>query len=207
MLRHIVFYFLMLLTPITLHAQGEANNWYFGQNAGITFNTTPPSALTDSKINTLEGCTTISDATGNLLFYTDGRTVWDRNGGIMPNANYNQGNGLLGDPSSTSSALIIPQPNVENRYYIFAVDEPHHLNAATYPNQNTLFSFLDDDGFNNGFTYSIVDITLNNGLGDVIPSQKIYRWSLMIHLMPLMQLINAQKKLQQLEVRIVMLFG
>ncbi|GAA0728656.1 T9SS C-terminal target domain-containing protein [Aquimarina litoralis] len=157
---------------ISLFGQGEANNWYFGQNAGISFSTTPPTPLTDGRINTLEGCTTISDATGNLLFYTDGRTVWDRNGGIMPNANYNAGNGLLGDPSSTSSALIVPQPNTPNRYIIFAVDEPHHENAATYPDRNTGFSTNEDDGFNNGFTYSIVDMSLNGGMGDVINAQK-----------------------------------
>lgn len=155
-----------------LFSQGEANNWYFGLNAGLSFSTTPPSPLSGGQISTLEGCASISDATGALLFYTDGRTVWDRNGQIMPNANYNAGNGLLGDPSSTSSGLIVPQPNTPNRYIIFAVDEPHHENAATYPNQNTGFSSDEDDGFNNGFTYSIVDMTLNGGLGDVIPGSK-----------------------------------
>ncbi|WP_299257033.1 T9SS type B sorting domain-containing protein [uncultured Aquimarina sp.] len=163
---------LFLLVGSSLFAQGEANNWYFGQNAGINFSTTPPTPLTDGNINTLEGCTTISDATGQLLFYTDGRTAWDRNGRVMPNANYNGGTGLLGDPSSTSSALIVPQPNIPNRYFIFAVDEPHHENAATYPNQNTGFPANQDDGFNNGFTYSVVDMTLNGGLGDVVASEK-----------------------------------
>ncbi|MFD2561608.1 T9SS type B sorting domain-containing protein [Aquimarina rubra] len=163
---------LILLLGSSLFAQGEANNWYFGQNAGINFSTTPPTPLTDGNIDTLEGCTTISDATGQLLFYTDGRTVWDRNGQAMSNANYNGGTGLLGDPSSTSSALIVPQPNVSNRYFIFAVDEPHHENAATYPNQNTGFPVDEDDGFNNGFTYSVVDMTLNGGLGDVVVSEK-----------------------------------
>ncbi|WP_299211097.1 T9SS type B sorting domain-containing protein [uncultured Aquimarina sp.] len=163
---------LLFLLGSSLFAQGEANNWYFGQNAGISFSTTPPTPLTDGNINTLEGCTTISDATGQLLFYTDGRTAWNRNGQVMPNANYNGGTGLLGDPSSTSSALIVPQPNVPNRYFIFAVDEPHHENAATYPNQNTGFPANQDDGFNNGFTYSVVDMTLNGGLGDVVVSEK-----------------------------------
>ncbi|RZT00330.1 T9SS type B sorting domain-containing protein [Aquimarina brevivitae] len=163
---------ILLLFSLIFYGQGEANFWYFGQNAGLNFGTTPPSALTNGQLNTLEGCTTISDATGALLFYTDGRSVWDRNGVIMPNANYNAGNGLLGDPSSTSSALIVPQPNTPGRYFIFAVDEPHHENAATYPNQNTDFSVNEDDGFNNGFTYSVVDMNLNGGLGDVIPTEK-----------------------------------
>ncbi len=144
-----------------VYSQGEANTWYFGQNAGINFNTTPPTALTNGQVNTLEGCTTISDATGALLFYTDGITVWDKSHTIMPN-----GTGLKGDPSSTSSALIVPQPRNPNLYIIFTVDEPHHFNAD---NDNTT---IDGDGVNDGFMYSIVDISLHGGNGDVVSGQK-----------------------------------
>ncbi len=158
-LYSIFFIYLLSATPIL--GQGEANNWYFGQNAGISFNTTPPTALTNGQVNTLEGCTTISDATGDLLFYTDGITVWNRFHNIMPN-----GTGLKGDPSSTSSALIVPQPNNPNVYIIFTVDEPHHFNA------DNSASTIDGDGINDGFMYSVVDITLDGGNGDVINSQK-----------------------------------
>jgi len=168
-------------------AQGEANNWYFGQNAGITFNTNPPSALLDGQINTNEGCSSISDANGELLMYTDGRTVWNRMHQIMPNANYFEGSGLNGDPSSTSSGLIVPHPTNADLYFVFTIDEPHHENAYAYPNQgpanssgNSIPVYTDtnigipeaDDGFNNGLSYSIVDLTLDGGLGDVIPGQR-----------------------------------
>jgi len=157
---YVVFFsFFVYCSPI--FGQGEANNWYFGQNAGISFNTTPPSVLTNGQVNTLEGCTTISDPTGNLLFYTDGITVWNRFHSIMPN-----GQDLKGDPSSTSSALIVPQPNTPNIYIIFTVDEPHHFNAD---NDATT---TDGDGVNDGFMYSIVDISLNGGNGDVVSGQK-----------------------------------
>jgi len=142
------------------YSQGEANNWYFGQNAGISFSTTPPTPLTDGQIDTLEGCTTISDATGALLFYTDGSTIFDRNHGIMQN-----GTDLRGDTSSTSSALIVPQPNTPNIYIVFTVDEPHHYNADN-PDMS------DGDGVNNGLLYSIVDMSLNGGNGAVVPGQK-----------------------------------
>ena len=153
--------FTFFLFHVSTYGQGEANNWYFGQNAGISFNTTPPTALTDGRVNTLEGCTTISDTTGNLLFYTDGITVWDRFHNIMQN-----GSGLKGDPSSTSSALIVPQPNTPNIYIIFTVDEPHHNNADNNP------VTIDGDGINDGFMYSIVDISLNGGNGAVVTGQK-----------------------------------
>ncbi|WP_378183852.1 T9SS type B sorting domain-containing protein [Aquimarina sp. SS2-1] len=159
-MKHISFVLLFLLGA-TLFAQGEANNWYFGQNAGVNFSTTPPTPLTDGRINTLEGCTTISDATGGLLFYTDGSTIFTRNHDIMLN-----GVDLRGDTSSTSSALIVPQPNTPNIYIVFTVDEPHHFNADNDPNT------FDGDGVNDGLLYSIVDMTLDGGNGAVVAGQK-----------------------------------
>ena len=70
-MKHISF-ILFLLLGASVFSQGEANNWYFGQNAGINFSTTPPTPLTDGRISTLEGCTTISDATGILIITNTG---------------------------------------------------------------------------------------------------------------------------------------
>jgi len=177
---------LISIISLSIFGQGEANNWYFGNNAGVTFNTNPPSALTDGELNTSEGCSSISDSNGNLLMYTDGRTIWDRNHNIMPNADYFSGSGLNGDPSSTSSGLIVPHPTEPDLYYVFTVDEPHHNNAFAYPIQGPADRFSnridtyddggiiprDDDGFNNGLNYSLVDMSLRSGLGDVVPSSK-----------------------------------
>jgi len=161
-----------------MFAQKEANNWFFGIGAGIHFQDDGTvNALTGSPIETNEGCSAISDISGNLLFYTDGRNVWDRNHILMPNGNYDEGTGLLGDPSSTQSAIIVPKPGSQTIYYIFTVDEPHHQNAAVYPERFT-GSYEDggtvpneDDGFNNGLNYSIVDLSVtgaNGSIGDII---------------------------------------
>ena len=178
----------VILCPLLNFSQGEANNWYFGTNAGITFNTSPPSAVNDGQLATNEGCSSISDASGNLLFYTDGRTIWDRDHNIMPNADYFNGTGLNGDPSSTSSGLIVPDPSGNDLYYVFTVDEPHHDNANAYPDQGPAnpdgspasnYSDIashtvpqDDDGFNNGLNFSVVDMSLRNGLGDVVQGER-----------------------------------
>ncbi len=131
---------------ICAHAQGEADNWYFGNGAGIKFNSNGTiTTLTNGQLNTFEGCATISDADGNLLFYTDGITVYNRQHAVMQN-----GNGLFGDPSSTQSAIIVPKPNDPDIFYIFTVD--------TQVGQN------DTD---NGFNYSIVNMSLDNGNGAV----------------------------------------
>ncbi len=173
---------ILILSSLSLFSQGEANNWFFGNGAGLVFDdvtgTVTPSNAAINTIDTNEGCSSISDPSGDLLFYTDGRTVWDANHQIMPNGNYNGDTGLLGDPSSTSSALIVPRPGNLDQYYIFTVDEPHHDNASVYPDQFTGTyssggSIPDaDDGFNNGFNYSLVDLTLNAGNGDVDAVEK-----------------------------------
>lgn len=151
-----------------MYSQNEAANWYFGKNGGLRFNTTTGTvtAVTDGQLNTLEGCTSISDTDGNLLFYSDGRTIWNTNHIPMPNASEAFGTGLKGDDSSTSSGLIVPKPQDLNQYYIFTVDEPHHFNSSAFPNQQ------DGDGVNDGLMYSLVDMTLEGGLGDVDPLEK-----------------------------------
>jgi hypothetical protein len=97
--------FVCLLLTSSLLGQGEANNWYFGQFAAISFETSPPTALDNSAMFSLEGCATISDEDGVLLFYTDGLTVYNVLHEIMEN-----GEGLLGGSSSTQSGIIVPMP-------------------------------------------------------------------------------------------------
>lgn len=136
--------FVSLCMPLGLKAQKEINRWYFGYNAGINFNTSPASVLTDGQTYTREGVATICDgATGNLLFYTEGSVVWNAHHAIMPN-----GAGLQGDPSSVESGVAVPFPGHPKQYYLFTTAE---------------FK---------GFRYSIVDMTLDNGNGDIIPASK-----------------------------------
>ena len=145
-----VLFFIFCLISFCSFSQNEASNWYFGSNAGLRFNPDGSTTnLNDGRLNTIEGCATISNSGGNLLFYTDGITVWNRLHNPMPN-----GIGLYGDPSSSQSAIVVPKPNDPNIYYIFTVD--------------TSIGGDPDMGFN----YSIVDMTLNSGLGDVISTSK-----------------------------------
>jgi hypothetical protein len=137
-----------LVCSITLNAQNETSKWYFGEWAGINFSGFIPVALTDGALSTGEGCASISSQTGDLLFYTDGRFVYDKNHDQMPH-----GSGLFGHSSSTQSAIIVPKPWSTTQYYIFTLD--------AY-----------DNGLVNGLCYSRVDMTLNGGLGDIVTSEK-----------------------------------
>lgn len=107
-------------------AQKENNYWFFGDNVGLDFNTSPPTSITGG-LNSYEGCASISDQMGRLLFYTDGTTVFNRQGLVM-----NNGSGLFGSTSSTSSALIVPDPCSETSYYIFTTDDVSGSNGLNY---------------------------------------------------------------------------
>jgi hypothetical protein len=106
------------------YSQNEFNNWYFGSNLGLNFSTPIPSLIGGGQINQAEGNATISDASGNLLFYTSGTTVYNRLHAVMTN-----GSGLLGHPSSTQSAIIVQKPWSANIYYIFTADADVGLNG------------------------------------------------------------------------------
>ncbi len=92
----------------------EFSQWYFGMQAGLDFTTNPPTILTNGVLNTIEGVASISDASGNILFYTDGTGVVNANHTAMAN-----GTGLLGGSPSAQSAMIVKQPGNSNLYYIF----------------------------------------------------------------------------------------
>lgn len=142
--------FLLIILALTgyseINAQNESSQWLFGQGAGIDFRNGTPQPIIGSKINTIEGCSTISDSKGNLLFYTDGITVWNKNHKEMPN-----GKNLNGSISSTQSTIIIPLPESNTIFYIFTVDS---------------------EGGKGGFCYSIADMTKEKGMGDITIKNK-----------------------------------
>ena len=126
----------LLIATILTNAQKQANYWYFGNHAGVSFALGPPYPLTNGALQTGEGCSSISTAEGTLEFYTDGTYVYNKNHTRMLN-----GSGLFGHSSSTQSAIIVPRPGTTTEYYIFTVD------AA-------------DNGLAKGLCYSKVDLNL-----------------------------------------------
>jgi len=144
---------LIFSTICGLSANGslQTANWCFGHGGQITFKSGSPVELGPSSMGTEEGVATISDNNGNLLFYTDGMSVWDKNHDQMPN-----GWGLIGHNSSSQSGVIVPYPGNKNLYYVFSVD--------------AIWNTKDSK---RGFRYSIVDLTKNGGLGDVVTKNEL----------------------------------
>ncbi len=96
-----------------------SNQWYFGEMAGIDFNQQPPAAIVDDNLmDSPEGCATISDSDGSLLFYTNGNTVWNKDHQVMAN-----GTNLGGDSTSAQSSMILQFPDDETMFYVFSTQE------------------------------------------------------------------------------------
>ncbi len=140
---------------MTVYSQREAANWYFGNKAGLDFNSGTPVPLFDGRLETLEGCESFSDEDGNLLFYTDGKIIWNRFHQQMAN-----GDGLKGSFSTTQSALVVPNPVLTNIFYIFTPDDVLSYGLGIGESGGGLTE-------SNGFNYSTVDMAGDAGRGVV----------------------------------------
>ncbi len=141
-MKHLYLFGLLLSLPFIGFPQKEFNNWYFGDSAGVSFNSGVPVAFLSSKMDDFSnGSSNISDSLGNILFYTNGGQVYNRNNSIMPN-----GWIWLGCSMSTIKQVIVFQK----------VDDPTKY-------------YLFDAGCecNNGLIYSVIDMNLDGGLGDI----------------------------------------
>lgn len=142
--------FLLCIIVSVCHSQSESCNWYFGIQSSVSFCAGSPVNMGGSSMIQYEGCASVSNTNGDLQFYTNGVTVYNKLNQVMMN-----GTGLMGHQSSTHSALIVPDPGNANQFYVFTAD------AGPYENPP-----------NDGFRYSKVDMTLDNGNGAIVSSSK-----------------------------------
>ncbi len=134
-----------MLSVSSMFSQDPDNHWQLGVS-DVNFSTNPPSVSTIANGGNY-GNASICDNSGNLLFYTNGSKVWNKNHQIMQN-----GNSIGGSGSSLQPAVIVPFPGNSNKYYI--VNSIGEQNIHT---SSTNFHYI----------YSIVDFT-NNALGELI---------------------------------------
>ena len=125
----------------------QQDNWYFGRKAAVNFTisgTQPaPVKLSNSAMIADEATGSISDENGKLLFYTNGLIVYNRQHQVMLN-----GDNLAGDISS-SQLTIVPWPGNNTLFFLFTTGS------------------IETD-FVSGYNYSIVDMSRDNGNGEVI---------------------------------------
>lgn len=140
-----------ILLPDLSAQQRYYNFWYFGFEAGVSFDNGSPERIKGA-LKSTEGCASICNpVTGELLFYTNGVEVWNRNHAVMPN-----GQDLHGHPSSTQSSLIVPKPGDPDLFYIFTTYAGRYAGIPQ-----------------GGLEYSVVDMKSEGGLGDVVQKNTV----------------------------------
>lgn len=155
----------------SLYAQHENDHWVFGNNKwkfdathylGYIHTINSPYLRYASSV--------ISDKnTGNLLFYSDGYKIYDKNGAVMNNGDNlfgvnNTAFNTFGNPSDQSS-IIVPLPNSNSIYYVFYINGDKKVDDQE--------NLSDTTSYNYGLRYAIVDMSLNGGLGAVTSKNNI----------------------------------
>ena len=146
-LRYLVI--ILFLSPFFSFSQGEFNKWYFGEKAALDFNSGIPTALLNSNMYwSSEATASVSDSTGNLLFYSDGFHVYNRNHSFMQNGY------IYGNAGNSQPVFAIKKIDDDSVYYIFTL-------GKSYAGVLQI-----------GLFYSVLDMRLDNGLGAIVPGMK-----------------------------------
>jgi Tfp pilus assembly protein PilV len=137
--------------------RGVQRYWAFGTAAGLDFGTSgssvsPISIPCSGSCSAIEGSTIVSKKDGTLQFWTNGLTIWNRNGNVMQNST-----GLTANASTTQAAAIFPLDNSETRYVVVTNNTENGVNDA-----GELY-------------YSIVNMAAQGGLGEVESGSKNVR--------------------------------
>jgi gliding motility-associated-like protein len=156
------FIFLILFAQISL-SQDRNSVWVFGDSALIDFSDINNPVTGVSAIRSRGSCASIADKNGDLLFYAQTfnpafqqglnnlTRVFNRNHEVMMN-----GDSIIGQ-AWQFELLIINNPVNNNEYFLFSVSV---TNSTPY-----------------GVYYSIIDMSKNNGLGEVISkNNQIANW-------------------------------
>lgn len=158
---------LILVIPALSIAQKQANHWHFGDNRSIDFSTGAPISVGGSQLVTYEGCASVSDPMGRLLFYTNGGGreafslqdaghIWDSNHQVMYDMMGIEGGGF----SAAQSSVIVEMPGQDSVYYLFTMDEIEYHVGASSP-------IMAAQPGGRGLRYFTIDMRLNGGLGAV----------------------------------------
>lgn len=124
-------------------SQSPPSAWFFGAQGYVDFSSGVGTASpSPSLMPTSLGCTVQCDASGQVLFYSNGETVYNASNAVMLN-----GTSLFGSAVGiwdTQEIIAIPDPGNSDEFYLFHIPQ----------NGQALY-------------YSKVDMTLAGGLGGV----------------------------------------
>ena len=132
--------------------QSAAKHWCVGRSGGVNFTTNPPTAslTTAAAFQPAEGGSSISDASGTLLLYTDGTQVFNGQHEVVSGST-----NLGGHVSSSQSSLIVRQPGSQRYYFVFTTDAIESFPSA-----------------HQGLRYTLIDVQGPAGRPAVVTGQK-----------------------------------
>ncbi len=143
-----IIFILILFNTLNSFSQNRNSVWCFGDSALIDFSDTSNIIVGSCGLDTRGSCASISNQTGELLFYAFTRAamggnttlVFDSTHQVMQNGDNIIGRGWYNE------LVIIPNPSDDSTYYLFSIGV------------TSIF----------GLYYSIINMRLNNGLGAVV---------------------------------------
>lgn len=133
---------LLLFTTSTFFGQDINNHWQLG-TSDLNFTTNPATVSTISNSGQY-GNASISDEYGNLLFYTDGLKIWNKNHQemIMTSSSYNSIGALQGI-SQSQPVIIVPHPGNNKQFFVFTSCNGVFIGESTYPGYSYTYYIVD----------------------------------------------------------------
>jgi hypothetical protein len=147
--KKLFFFIYFFLFIYTISAQKQANQWFFERNNGLDFNRDTVRYLAGCQFDESESSSSICDSNGNMLFYSNGITLYNKYNQIVKN-----GKGLgfpytlnLNSTTSRQGTLLLKHPDNDSLIYLFCTDF---------------------QGRAGGLVYSVINIHGNKDSGEVI---------------------------------------
>ncbi len=174
-MKHFLFSILIVVMSVgNLYSQKHDYNWVMGYeydgpepfgNVRIDFNYQPPKVFKENLKMNFQSCGgSCSDSLGNLLFYTNGIRIFNKEHQLIENGDaINPGsvwnNSQLDGYVTTLPVVGLPLPKSDNIYYLLHTDVK---NGGSVP-----------PSYTSNFYYSIIDMKANGGLGKVLVKNQV----------------------------------
>ncbi len=118
-MKQLIIYLACIFIAGKVFPQSYDNNWVFGDSCGLNFSSGEP-AFFETVMESFEACASVSDSLGNLLFYTNGETVWNKDHEVMINGDSLE---IGGDPSgeygsSYTQGVTVCKITNKHQFYI-----------------------------------------------------------------------------------------
>lgn len=142
---------------------GSGDPFYALGGVDIDFNQTPFSVtVVNRSMDFFQTVCSMCDSTGNHLYYSNGEYVADRNGVKMPHSDSlnTQWAGVGFGYYVAQGMLSFVLPDTANIYWLFHIALEYDPHWSTTEYKGSLW-------------YSTIDMTLNNGMGDMVEKNKV----------------------------------